>query len=516
MSTLHYGDLLFDDSFLFARRGDEEIRFTRQERALLSALTRSPRRLLRREALLDCLSEVGSDASDRNIDFLVNRLRAKLGDAARSPTYIATQYGEGYVWIAERADQKPLEAFLVLGPVFGLGAGARGDERRFLERIRRTLDGRVPPAERVVMAEAWQPGGGHKVRYNLEASFHADALGLHCAIILRDGATRQILHARRLVLADEVSALEAQADDLALAVRTQIWDRIARPDARFIAPTDQPLELRVHNASVLLAGRDQSWLESGAQLAKARAENPGDPRTALMWGMHLYSRIMSGGMAGIPIPERRRVEREIEALVFEFLPAIQGDPILMLGAAKLLFYIHRGHLELAEALAAEAFSQSTAFAAAFPIMGQIKASRGHFLEAVSLYDRGIELSEPGSDFHVYILVLKCTALLASGDLDAWELAEHALHVARPAARLGFGILSVRSDRPLPDDFARVLEMLDERRARILVSFLYNNSARLFVHQEHRDNVMRSFVAHVARRFGAALVEDELAKAKAAD
>jgi len=48
------------------------------------------------------LDEVASesDISDRNIDFLVNRLRTKPGDSAKSPKYIATQYGEGYVWIA--------------------------------------------------------------------------------------------------------------------------------------------------------------------------------------------------------------------------------------------------------------------------------------------------------------------------------------------------------------------------------------------------------------------------------
>jgi DNA-binding response OmpR family regulator len=54
-----------------------------------------------RQALLDVVSGPGSDASDRSVDYLVSRLRRKLGDSARRPRYIATHYGEGYIWIAD-------------------------------------------------------------------------------------------------------------------------------------------------------------------------------------------------------------------------------------------------------------------------------------------------------------------------------------------------------------------------------------------------------------------------------
>ncbi|MDI7860980.1 winged helix-turn-helix domain-containing protein [Rhizobiaceae bacterium n13] len=100
MNGVRYGDLVFEESFVFARRGEEELRFTRQERALLILFTRHPRQLLRRSQILDALNYVGSDSSDRNVDFLVNRLRQKLNDNARAPRFIATQYGEGYLWIA--------------------------------------------------------------------------------------------------------------------------------------------------------------------------------------------------------------------------------------------------------------------------------------------------------------------------------------------------------------------------------------------------------------------------------
>ena len=102
---LRYGDLIFEESLVFAHRGDKVLRFTRQERALLEVFTRHPRQLLHRSQILDAISYTGSDSSDRTIDYLVNRVRAKLGDDARHPCFIATQYGEGYMWIAIASDQ---------------------------------------------------------------------------------------------------------------------------------------------------------------------------------------------------------------------------------------------------------------------------------------------------------------------------------------------------------------------------------------------------------------------------
>lgn len=103
MGNVRYGDLVFEESLVFARRGEEELRFTRQERALLSLFIRHSRQILRRSQILDALNYAGSDSSDRTVDFLVNRLRHKLRDDARAPRFIATQYGEGYIWIAAPA-----------------------------------------------------------------------------------------------------------------------------------------------------------------------------------------------------------------------------------------------------------------------------------------------------------------------------------------------------------------------------------------------------------------------------
>ena len=87
MADLQFGDLIFEESLISARDivGGGELTFTRAERAVLSALMAQPRRVLSRNALLDSMSGIGSDTSDRNVDFVINRLRLKLGDPARSP-----------------------------------------------------------------------------------------------------------------------------------------------------------------------------------------------------------------------------------------------------------------------------------------------------------------------------------------------------------------------------------------------------------------------------------------------
>ena len=92
-------------------------------------LARHPNRLLTRNQILDEIAGPDAIKSDRNVDFLINRLRSKLADDARAPRYIATRYGEGYVWIGRdfliHGDQA--DAYLIVGPLHGLdwdfGAG---------------------------------------------------------------------------------------------------------------------------------------------------------------------------------------------------------------------------------------------------------------------------------------------------------------------------------------------------------------------------------------------------------
>lgn len=78
---------------------------------------------------------------------MVNRLRRKLGDDARAPRYIATRYGEGYVWVgaAPVTADDVAGADIILGPVKGtqlLGAWSGRAEAftsAFLQGLRRGI-----------------------------------------------------------------------------------------------------------------------------------------------------------------------------------------------------------------------------------------------------------------------------------------------------------------------------------------------------------------------------------------
>src|SRR5690606_16199377 len=92
---------------------------------------------------------------------LINRLRRKLSDDARDPRYIATRYGEGYVWIgrAAGADADYADAFLIVGPLRGLDnlADSRGLAEGFAAELHASLRSELPPEQRVVLAPDCPP-----------------------------------------------------------------------------------------------------------------------------------------------------------------------------------------------------------------------------------------------------------------------------------------------------------------------------------------------------------------------
>ena len=233
---VRYGELTFDASFLFARHGaDAELKFTRSERALLLAFTRHPRTVLTRNQLLDAIAGTGSDATDRRIDFLINRLRAKLRDPARAPALIATQYGEGYVWIADPVrSEAPIDAFLVIGPVSGLERlASKSVARRFLNALQQDLDRRTGAGQRVVLVEGWRPATGthaDSLRFSLDASFSGSDDILDVVTVLRDCPGQQVLSVERLAL-DGAEAGRTEADLLAGRLQVVIWQRLT--PARF-------------------------------------------------------------------------------------------------------------------------------------------------------------------------------------------------------------------------------------------------------------------------------------------
>lgn len=513
MQTRRFNGLVFDDAMRAARgAGGSEIVFTRQERAVLMELTRRAGALVSRQELHQALATTGRLPGERNVDFIVNRLRARLGDDARAPRFIATQYGEGYVWVAA-SDQPDIgAAFVVVGPV--RGEAPSGLAASLVQGVCDQLTNLLGSGRRAVLAPDWQMDGAGQVAFAIEVSLHAEGPDLHAALALRSPPSGRVIATRRAQVAQGNVRQEAIA--IARWARSAIWRHIAMPDgSELLAPSDVPLEIRLSEAGKALTRSPERWREAEVQLRAARKERPDDPSLAILWGLNLFARIIQWPPSPSPGPSVAVLEDEIETLVLANLAGIEDNALLKLGAAKLLFFIDRGHLDLAEQLAEEAFAESTAFAAAYATRGQMLMCRGAIAKAVALYDKGIELAAYASDFHIYLLVLKCTALMADDDRAGVAQTSEELYLAIPESRQMAPFFLSPYDNQLPEAVAAALSAHTLEGARHLLRHLYHTSARHFVATAHRANVVRGLATALRRQFGAEAVPDDIGRLLAA-
>jgi DNA-binding response OmpR family regulator len=79
-----------------ARLNGQALSLTPAEFALLALFVRKRGRVLSRDRILDETHGIDLDAYDRSIDVLVSRVRQKLGDDPKQPTFIRTVRGIGY------------------------------------------------------------------------------------------------------------------------------------------------------------------------------------------------------------------------------------------------------------------------------------------------------------------------------------------------------------------------------------------------------------------------------------
>ena len=511
---LDFGDLKIDAACMFAHRNGRTVQFTRSERALLLVLMSNPRRLMTRSRLLDEIATRTADPSDRNIDFLVNRLRQKLGDNARSPSFIATQYGEGYLWIATPSPTVPLDAFLVIGSTSDLeGHPFRRQALLLMDRLEEAISAGIGPERSVAIADKELPSTHDKARYSLQVSFHADHGRLSGAAALRGMPSKRIMKTFRLQpdIQDDAS-FAGEASRVSDGVVEALEQALKDASSGLGISEDEALEDRLQRASKLLSADNPNWLASGDQLGKTRQQNPHDADAALQWCLHLFSRlVVTKPFTGLSLEERDGIETEIETTVLECLPDVENNPLLMLAAAKLLYFINRGHLDLAEDLAGRASAPAQDFTAALPILGQMKYARGYYDEAIKLFDRGLDLAKPGSEVHLHLRVLKCLALVAGGQGGAQ--AAQVADIGNPGPgslreiNLMLGWMTAAPDGPLPPASEAALQELGAAGAARGLEYLYFSSVRHIMLETGRANVMRSMIAHISRLYGRQAIPD---------
>ena len=100
---LRAGALEVDPAARTARLAGRSLDLTAAEFALLALFLRSRSAVLGRDRILEATRGLDWEAFDRSVDVLVSRLRQKLGDDPRQPTFIKTVRGAGYRFIGDGA-----------------------------------------------------------------------------------------------------------------------------------------------------------------------------------------------------------------------------------------------------------------------------------------------------------------------------------------------------------------------------------------------------------------------------
>ncbi|MEJ2157974.1 MAG: response regulator transcription factor [Desulfobacteraceae bacterium] len=102
VNPVKFGDLIIDPQKRNARIHGHTIDLSTNEFTALWLLANHAGEVMDRDRILQAMSGIDSDAFNRSVDVTMSRLRQKLGDDPKKPTYIKTVWGAGYVFIADR------------------------------------------------------------------------------------------------------------------------------------------------------------------------------------------------------------------------------------------------------------------------------------------------------------------------------------------------------------------------------------------------------------------------------
>jgi two-component system phosphate regulon response regulator OmpR len=99
--VLHLGPVRYDIEKGEMWRGDEPVRLTATESALMRIFSARPGEPLSRAQLVSDLGRAGDQAQERAVDVQITRLRRKIEEDPRQPRYLQTVRGAGYMLAPE-------------------------------------------------------------------------------------------------------------------------------------------------------------------------------------------------------------------------------------------------------------------------------------------------------------------------------------------------------------------------------------------------------------------------------
>ena len=517
----HYGNLAFDADFVFVITPDQQkIKFTRYERALLTHFVQHRHLLQSRDRLLSVLNNISSTDNDRNIDYLLSRLRKKLGDSARNPQYIATQYGEGYMWVAKLLN-KPIDdaeqIYLSLGPVYGASGGGVMAMRslHFVDGLQRALRECFGPLRRIEQLPA-QNGGGNAIpikhqnaSYAIELSFLSIKNSGTCSLLVLNRRTGRVYGSLRHDLgSSESQEVTAGAfNTLASTIKDTLWDSQIFRESEDHSISSDPINLGIYKASKLFEPGVDNFLEVEKKLRQRLDDHPDDARTAIMLASNLYTQHQS-----IDIIQAPDWATEVELLILDHLPGIQNDALYLASAAERLDSF--GHHELAESLAERALEIGPSFAASYMVLGGIKVNRGLIDEGIAFYDLSIEMTDHDSLFYILLISLKSIAYQAVSEHEkVREIMPHVISLEpddfrKTVLQLVFLTANVKTFRAEAMSLAKALPR--EVIGRLLTS-MHTLFCAPFHHESHRVNIFQGVIELYSELHGEGVIPDVIKK-----
>ncbi|MBX3597468.1 MAG: winged helix-turn-helix domain-containing protein [Rhizobiaceae bacterium] len=526
MAANGFQHISFAPDMSHAIRDDgQATKFTRAERRLLIDLTSHAGNLRSREQLLNAVAEIGSDSSDRNIDFFITRLRSKIGDSAKNPKYIATRYGEGYVWVGPTPaqSQSPAECLVAIGPVTTIGNDDAGPEAfRFAEALANDLRAQLP-SERTVAIRL--NGSDLSSPFRISLTFMVHGGRRECVSSLQSNESRRVILARR----DD--CLSTNFDQLAQSHLSALW-QFQVDQSGHGGPDTSPLAVRMVEAAALFADdispglpreiamlkgeafpSPAIWRKNDTQLRHLIRSGQSTPTTRLMLAVNIYTRYITDGWRFLANEDPRESDQaELEELILEVLPALMDDPQNALSAANVLSFMGPSHQVLALEIAEEAFKRSTALADALSTLGRLRGFAGDFDGALDLLHRARPLCKPGSIFDRYVTSCICQNLLAAGEFAEKDRELESL-TKSPISKGPYRLLYANPGEVTPSLPVRIhLALMPRKYARTAVLWSYYIAARLFRTREAQKNLIVGLAGHMRRRFGDDIIPEEVSAA----
>ncbi|WP_424983862.1 winged helix-turn-helix domain-containing protein [Maritalea sp. S77] len=510
--SIRLGHLKFDESFFSATCDDgKQVNFTKAETSLLRHFTQHTMRLQSRSQLLDVVSFGSDEKLDRSIDFLINRLRQKLGDNAKTPVFIATRYGEGYIWLAKQTNEQSLakDCHAVVGPILGLNhigmerAAALAFSKQFHKNFEKHFDDKLliefhpdVQASQTLVSEAPEVG--------VELSYVLVDGELECVFRGYQFSSDKTLFAKRICVSKSLEPnIETIAEEISGTLRTALAKQ---------AKGHVPLAVGMIEAGKTFTGIKGHWSEGEKSLRKQVEDNPVDYHAKIMLATNIHTKYLQDSVQIFSSNHdpRKSDEDEIEALVTSSLPHLQNQPSFLLPAAKLLYFIDRGYNDMAFKMAERLHKESTSLAASLPVVGQMRVFAGHNTEGQVALDHALELCDPGSQYEVYLLILKCEAMVAVANRHGLDQILEKVCTYVPQIEVLMHVLFTSEEKP-SKIAQQALVNMSPAQANGMLMLMHYVYGRLFKNPTHAANAYATPVSLFSRQFGTEIVPEEITR-----